>query len=256
MGAQHSTQWFWSDWLGDQAVRRLTPAERGIWIDCLALMAAAAPTGYLCDDRGRPLTHEEIARVCGTTPVEVAKLLASILDKGVASHDRTGRLYNRRMVRDASLSAKRRVNGKAGGAATRLKWQELSGLPKQNADQLPQQRAGPPILKERKKLASLSSEPRAREPVVQRVEPSKSAGSLATALDGSALTRPPITEPAATPPKPPSELTRAELEATFERRRASEAAAAAERTRRVWGRSQPPPPAASNAVEKQEPDTP
>jgi uncharacterized protein YdaU (DUF1376 family) len=78
------------------------------------------------------------------------------------------------------------------------------------------------------------------------------AGSLATALRGGALTRPPDAEPAATPAKPPSELTRAELEATFERRRASDAAAAAARARRVWGRSQPPPPAASNAVEKQE----
>lgn len=83
----------------------------------------------------------------------------------------------------------------------------------------------------------------------------KPAGELATALRGGALTRPPDAEPAATPPKPPSELTRAELEATFERRRASDAAAAAERTRRVWGRSQPPPPAGSNAGEKQEPQT-
>jgi hypothetical protein len=48
-----------------------------------------------------------------------------------------------------------------------------------------------------------------------------SAGSLATAL-GGALTRPPDAEPAATEPKPPSEVKREEFEAIFAaRRRAS-----------------------------------
>jgi len=144
MSATARTSWFWSDWLGDQAVRRLTPAERGVWIDLLALAAAAAPAGYVCDDKGRPLTHEEIARVTGTTPIEVAKLIAGILEKGAASRDRSGRIYNRRMVRDAQMSAKKRLNGKAGGAATRMKWQELSGLPRHNAWQAPQQRASAP----------------------------------------------------------------------------------------------------------------
>lgn len=183
MSATDRTNWFWSDWLGDQAVRRLTPAERGVWIDCLALMAAAAPIGYLCDDRGRPLTHEEIARVVNATPVEVANLLAAILQKGVASRDRTGRLFNRRMVREASMSAKRRLSGKAGGAATRLKWQALSDLPQHNAWQVPQQRVGPPN-PIRKKTSSWT---------VPR-EQTNSARSLATAPPTGALARSPSTE--------------------------------------------------------------
>lgn len=121
MSATHGTKWFWSDWLGDQAVRRLTLAERGLWIDLLALAAGAAPTGYICDDRGRPLTLEEIARVSNAgSPDEVAKLIAGILEKGVASRDRTGRLFNRRMVRDAALSAKRARAGRDGAAHTNL----------------------------------------------------------------------------------------------------------------------------------------
>ena len=140
MSATARTNWFWSDWLGDQAVRRLTPAERGVWIDLLALAAAAAPTGYVCDDKGRPLTLEEIARVTNAgSPDEVAKLITGILEKGAASRDRTGRIYNRRMVRDAEMSAKKRLNGKAGGTATRMKWQALSGSPQQTAWQAPQQ---------------------------------------------------------------------------------------------------------------------
>jgi hypothetical protein len=210
MSAQHSVRFFWSDWLGDQAVRRLTPAERGVWIDCLALMAAAAPTGYLCDDRGRSLTHEEVARVCGTTPVEVAKLLAAILEKGVASRDRTGRLYNRRMVKDASLSAKRRANGKSGGTATRLKWQELSELPRQNARQMPRQAAAPPY-----PIKNLTSS----ESGTAR-EQNKSAGGRASARCEGAPARPPLAEQAANG-KPPAQWTRAELEAKFNSKRAA-----------------------------------
>src|SRR6185312_2573603 len=144
MSATQRTNWFWSDWLGDQAVRRLTPAERGVWIDLLALAAGANPVGYVCDDRGRPLTLDEIARVTNAGTVdEVAKLIAGILDKGVASRDRSGRLYNRRMVRDAenaakkaALSAERAQAGAYGARTTSLKYFGKQTLPRQ----VPQQR--------------------------------------------------------------------------------------------------------------------
>jgi hypothetical protein len=177
-------------------VRRLTPAERGVWIDCLALMATASPIGYLCDDRGRPLTHEEIARVTGTTPVEVAELLAAIQRKGVASVDRTGRTYNRRMVRDASLSAKRRAIGKDGGAATRLKWQELSALQRQNARQLPQMPVAPPypLSKLTSSLPSTAREEGSQEsgpPRKQESEPRRQVSAELEAVMQRKLTRSP-----------------------------------------------------------------
>jgi hypothetical protein len=174
-------------------VRRLTPAERGVWIDCLALMATASPIGYLCDDRGRPLTHEEIARVTGTTPVEVAELLAAIQRKGVASVDRTGRTYNRRMVRDASLSAKRRAIGKDGGAVTRLKWQELSALPRQNARQLPQQRVGLPypLSKLTSSLPSTAREEESGQPRKQESEPKRQVSAELEAVVRRKLTQSP-----------------------------------------------------------------
>jgi len=49
----------------------------------------------------------------------------------------------------------------------------------------------------------------------------KPAGSLATALSGGALTRPPDAEPAATKPKPPSEVTRDDWVAIFAAKRAT-----------------------------------
>jgi hypothetical protein len=193
VSASSRASWFWSDWLGDQAVRRLTPAERGVWIDLLALMAAAAPAGYLCDDKGRPLTLQEIARVTNAgSPDEVAELVAGILDKGAASRDRTGRLFNRRMVRDAAMAAKKSRNGKAGGAATRLKWQAIQDLPQQSAWQMPQQKGRLPIPLSKKDSSSFPTT--AREVAESPASKFKSAGSLATALVGSALTSPPITE--------------------------------------------------------------
>ncbi len=146
MSAAQRTNWFWSDWLGDQAVRRLTPAERGVWIDLLALAAGASPVGYVCDDRGRPLTLDAIARVTNVSSIDdLAKLIAGILDKGAASRDRSGRLFNRRMVRDAereakkaALSAKRAVAGHAGATTTGLRYFNKPVLPRQVPRQLPQ----------------------------------------------------------------------------------------------------------------------
>jgi hypothetical protein len=212
MSASSKTDWFWSDWLGDQAVRRLTPAERGVWIDLLALMAVACPTGYLCDETGRPLTEADVGRVTNASAEEVAERIAAILAKGAASQDRDGRIYNRRMVRDAANAAKKRANGKRGGVATRLKWQALSSLPQQNAWQRPQQTRGPPFPLSKKEPFF----PTAARVDVAEKQQAISARSLASALSGRALTREPNSEPAEpkrSSDKKPEELTLAEINA-------------------------------------------
>jgi hypothetical protein len=122
MAATSATMFFWTDWLGDQAVRRLTVAERGLWIDLIALAAMAAPFGHVCDGRGQPLAVSEIARVANCTVRQVEILLKSMHEKGVFSKDSGGRLYCRRMVRDASLKAKRQYAGSRGGKNTSLKY--------------------------------------------------------------------------------------------------------------------------------------
>jgi hypothetical protein len=125
LSAHQSTQWFWSDWAGDQEVRRLTPAERGVWIDLLALAAVGAPVGYVCDQRGNPLSYEEIGRFTNASPTDVESLIAGILEKGAASRDRSGRLFNRRMVRHAQKRAEKAAAGKRGGDQTRKAWEAL-----------------------------------------------------------------------------------------------------------------------------------
>jgi hypothetical protein len=167
MSAKDGAFFFWSGWLGDTAVRRLTPAERGVWIDLLALAAAGSPAGYVCDDKGRPLTLAEIARVTNAaSPDEVAEHIAGILEKGVASRDRAGRLFDRRMVRMAEIAAKRRLSGLKGGAHTKLKWQQLLSVPGQVPrhlpGDLPRAREGP-LSKQNKTLVRRPATARASE---------------------------------------------------------------------------------------------
>ena len=149
MSAKQSTQWFWSDWAGDLAVRSLTTAERGLWIDLLTLAATGNPTGYVVDARGEPLSLEQIARFANCTLTECSSLIDGILAKGVASRDRSGRLLNRRMVRDLELSVKRKRAGSIGAASTKLKWQAISGLPQQLPGHVPRQNGRAPYPKEK-----------------------------------------------------------------------------------------------------------
>jgi hypothetical protein len=149
MSAKHSTKWFWSDWSGDEQVRNLTPAERGLWIDLLTLAAVGNPTGYVCDAKGDAVPLERIARLANCTLAEASSLISGILAKGVASQDRSGRLFNRRMVRDVELSVKRQRAGKDGAAATKLKWQALMGVPQHLPGHVPRQNGSAPLKKER-----------------------------------------------------------------------------------------------------------
>ena len=212
MSAHARSEWFWNDWLGDQAVRRLTLAERGLWIDLIAFAAVASPRGYVCDDHGRPLTHEEIARVSNAgSPVEVAELISNILSKGAASRDRSGRLFNRRMVREAELRAKRSLAGKKGAAHTNYKYFKLHGndhLPRQTTRQVTQQkiRAPPlPLSKANKNPALPTSGDTARARSTHNGNTSNQPAKTA--------------EPKS---KQPSKITKAELDALFEARRIRE----------------------------------
>jgi hypothetical protein len=149
MSAKQSTAWYWSDWAGDEAVRSLTPAERGMWIDLLALAARGNPTGYVCDARGAPVAVEQIAHFANCSAAEAASLIDGILAKGVASRDRSGRLFNRRIVRDVELSVKKRRAGQAGAAATALKWHQLNGVPGQVPGHVPRHAGRAPYQKEK-----------------------------------------------------------------------------------------------------------
>lgn len=216
MSATHKSDWYWSDWLGDQEVRRLTPAERGVWIDLIALAAAGSPTGYVCDGQGRPLSLDEIARVTNAGSVDaVAELIKGILDKGAASRDRAGRLFNRRMVREtersrqkAALAAKRAEAGRRGADHTNLINHRnrilVQQMPQQLTQHLPRE-IRYPSSKENKK--DLKDAAHAREPPAPCGQPPPSGQAEASqGLQEEGLRR-------------PHTVSRSELEAGFARKR-------------------------------------
>jgi len=86
-------------------------------MDCLCIAAEADPIGYVLVN-GRPLTTTDLARLTGEPEAAVQSALAELERNGVFSRDRSGRIYNRRMVRDAKERSKNQKNGRLGGNPT------------------------------------------------------------------------------------------------------------------------------------------
>lgn len=80
----------------------------------LAIAAAHDPIGYVAV-AGRGLDETSIARMTGGSESEVSSLLGELDRNGVFSRDRHGRIFSRRMIRDAKKAAIARKNGKNGG---------------------------------------------------------------------------------------------------------------------------------------------
>lgn len=83
-------------------------------MDMLCIAAESDPTGYVLVN-GRTLTATDLARLTGAPEADVQSALAELDLNGVFSRDRNGRIYNRRMVRDARAFAEARKYGKEGG---------------------------------------------------------------------------------------------------------------------------------------------
>ena len=107
-------KWFWSDWQSDPSLRHCSYAARGLWMDLLCIAGMHDPIGYVAV-AGQPLNETSIARMTGGTESEVVVLLGELERNGVFSRDRNGRIFSRRMIRDAKKAATARKNGKNGG---------------------------------------------------------------------------------------------------------------------------------------------
>ncbi|MER8846026.1 hypothetical protein [Mesorhizobium australicum] len=111
------SKFYWSDWETDPAVRLCSMAAQGLWMRMLCIAAAHDPIGYVAV-AGRGLDETSLARLTGCQESEVSSLLGELDRNGVFSRDRHGRIYSRRMVKDAKKSAIARKNGKNGGNPT------------------------------------------------------------------------------------------------------------------------------------------
>jgi len=108
------TKFYWSDWSNDPALRLCSLAAQGLWMRCLCIAAESQPIGYVTVN-GTALNASDLAILAGSNEAEVSNLLGELERKGVFSRDASGRIYSRRIVRDAQRSAIAQKNGKLGG---------------------------------------------------------------------------------------------------------------------------------------------
>jgi hypothetical protein len=111
------SKFFWQDWETDHAVRLCSFAAQGLWMRMLCIAAAHDPIGYVAV-AGKGLDETGLALLTGRPGSEIASLLGELDQHGVFSRDRQGRIYSRRMIRDARKAATARNNGKKGGNPT------------------------------------------------------------------------------------------------------------------------------------------
>jgi hypothetical protein len=134
MAKNPSSTWFFNDWENDPALKACSLAAQGLWKRLLCIAARAPEHGIVQIEgltSGLPDGLPHLAAVVGRPPEEIAPLIDELLSSGTASRDRKGRLYCRRMVRAAGLSAKRSKVGRLGADVTNGKHERKEDLPQQ-----------------------------------------------------------------------------------------------------------------------------
>lgn len=109
-----SSTFYWKDYENDEGLRISSLAAQGLWMRLLCIAAKAEPFGYVLVN-GHALDATGAARLAGSEPTEAAALIAELERNGVFSRDRKGRMFSRRMVKEAATRAKNQKNGKKGG---------------------------------------------------------------------------------------------------------------------------------------------
>jgi hypothetical protein len=152
---------FWpNDWLADPAVRSCSPAARGLWIDCLALMHVSPRRGVLLTATGGPMPPETLGRLTGCESGEVRVLLRELEAAGVFDRDPSGAVVSRRMVRDEKTRAVCSRSGRKGGGSPLLK----RGLNRVPAEGFKQEARGKRQEARKEEDASASSCPEPAKP--------------------------------------------------------------------------------------------
>lgn len=131
---QPSFQFYPGDWLRDPALRSVSLAARGVWIDLLCLMHESTRRGYLIFPDGSAMKFEHLARIFSVDKRTLRGLIQELESCGVFSREGEV-IYSRRMVRDQQLSEVRRKAGKSGGNPILLSEKDMQ-LDKQNEQQI------------------------------------------------------------------------------------------------------------------------
>lgn len=154
-----SFQFYAGDWLKDPAVRAVSLAARGLWIDMLCLMDQSPRRGFLQHVSGQPVSAMQLARMTGCSPDEVLPLLQELDNAGVFSSTDNGIVFSRRMTRDERKRQLCAEAGKKGGGNPTFIGQSKGGTkggPKRNpkasssvssssSENLPSEDSKPPL---------------------------------------------------------------------------------------------------------------
>lgn len=132
-----SDTWFYNDWENDEKLKACSLAAQGLWKRLLCIAARSLERGVvqigsLNCSRTEGLAH--IASAVGRPPHEIAPLIDELVSSGAASVDRKGRIFNRRMVQTAKVSAARAQSGQKGAEVTNEKRWGKAKLGQQTVD--------------------------------------------------------------------------------------------------------------------------
>jgi len=112
-----STTFFWNDWDNEPGMKFCGLAAQGLWVKMLSLAARSREYGVVLIGDHPSLRADLpalLASSCGETAETIGKVVDDLITFKVASVDEGGRVFNRRMVAEAELSAARAAAGRAG----------------------------------------------------------------------------------------------------------------------------------------------
>lgn len=99
-------------WRDSADVRSCAPLARAVWLEMLCVMAEAEPFGFFLID-GKKVGPGRFAQVANMTVEDVQSGIAQLEKAGVFSRDGEGRIYCRKMARDARFGAAQSARAKA-----------------------------------------------------------------------------------------------------------------------------------------------
>jgi hypothetical protein len=124
-----STTFFWNDWDNEPGMKFCCLAAQGLWLKMLSLAARSREPGVVLIGDHPSLRQDLPALLessCGGSAQIIDKLIGDLVTFKVASVDDRGRVFNRRMVAEAKLSAARSEAGRKGANVANGK-RQMSG---------------------------------------------------------------------------------------------------------------------------------
>jgi hypothetical protein len=97
------------DWMKDPALRSVSVAARGLWMEMICMMHEAPRMGYLEHANGSQFTTAQVARVAGCSIEEAKSLTEELEQSSVFSRTEDGTIYSRRLVRESTKKNGSRV---------------------------------------------------------------------------------------------------------------------------------------------------